>query len=217
MVSAVGDPDLSWSSPPSRAARYLRFGLYLTVAAMGAFALVSCGSSRAPRRPGPSRPGGPSLATGWDADPLFFGYPPRLVTTAWFKRMQKLDSTWVRIGAYWADIAPLDPPPGFRATDPGDPHYNWKYLDTAVRAAAAAHQHVLLTIGWPPVWALGLRPPRSVYPGTWRPNALAYGRFARAVVERYSGRFPDPADPARVMQAAENLLDNALRYAPAEK
>lgn len=37
--------------------------------------------------------------------------------------------------------------------------------------------------------------PASAAAGTWKPDAIALGAFARAVAERYSGRFADPHRP----------------------
>jgi hypothetical protein len=133
-----------------------------------------------------------SLATGFDADTVVFGG----LAGQWFPRMQQLGSSWVRIPAAWNAIAPTRPR---RPQSPADPAYDWSYLDAAVREAAATRQHVLLMLASPPGWALGAHAPRSAWPGTWRPDASAYGAFARAAARRYSGRFPDPAAPGRAL------------------
>jgi hypothetical protein len=113
--------------------------------------------------------------------------------------MEQLGSAWVRISAYWNSIAPTNPPPGFNAANPGDPHYYWSGLDHAVRDAEASNQHVLLMLEAPPSWALAPGAPRSAAPHTWRPNPIPFGAFAHAVAQRYSGQFPDPSQPGRAL------------------
>jgi hypothetical protein len=144
-----------------------------------------------------SPPGPATLSTGFVADRLIADYPSQ--SGAWIGRMAQLGSTWTRIGAYWSLIAPRRPPLGFDGADAGDPSYNWSYLDTAVRNATASRQHVLLTLAGPPSWALGAGAARAAFRGTWRPNAAAYGAFAHAVAERYSGTFPDPEEPGNAL------------------
>jgi hypothetical protein len=107
--------------------------------------------------------------------------------------MHALDSTWVRLTAYWGAIAPSRPPAA-HAADPGYSGYDFSALDAAVRAASAAHESVLLTISWAPSWAVGRGAPRGTYAHTWRPDAGALRQFSRAIAGRYSGRFADPGD-----------------------
>ncbi|HEU0317078.1 MAG TPA: hypothetical protein VFR49_07095, partial [Solirubrobacteraceae bacterium] len=42
------------------------------------------------------------------------------------------------------------------------------------------------------------RPPGAT-PGTWRPDPVAFGRFAAAAARRYSGTFPDPLTPGAIL------------------
>jgi hypothetical protein len=147
-------------------------------------------------RAAPGLAGPAALSTGFNADTLLFDDDQ---VSVWFPRMEQLDSTWVRIPVVWNGIAPASRPAGFNATNPGDPNYHWFILDRAVRAAAASRQRVLLTIVGPPRWALGSGAPRTAWPGTWRPNAAAYGAFAHAVAARYSGHFSDPSRPGAAL------------------
>ena len=57
----------------------------------------------------------------------------------------------------------------------------------------------MIEINGAPAWAEGTRRPPSSDAGTWRPSAQAFGRFARAVALRYSGRYPDPLHPGHVL------------------
>jgi hypothetical protein len=108
-----------------------------------------------------------------------------------------------RITVYWADHVPAgsDPPAGFDARNPADPGYNWTAIDAFVRAAGERGIDPLITTLKAPTWAEGDdaadRAQRTGDPGTYHPNAKAYGDFMHALATRYSGKFPDPANPGR--------------------
>ncbi len=52
-----------------------------------------------------------------------------------------------------------------------------------------------MTISGAPDWAERGDRPATAKPGTWFPNASAFGDFAGAVARRYSGGYPDPRAP----------------------
>jgi len=126
------------------------------------------------------------------ADDAYFGTD----RAAWVDRTVATGGTVVRLSTTWASIAPAAP----RApTDPRDPAYRWERLDGAVRAASARGLDVVLGLGGAPRWAEGPGRPGGAPPGSWRPNAAAYGAFARAAALRYSGRLPDPLVPGAAL------------------
>ncbi len=89
----------------------------------------------------------------------------------------------VRIHAQWWNIAPKRKPPAFRASDPSDPRYNWAALDLAVSITRTAGLKVMLSVTGPgPTWTSAA--PRRGNP-RWKPSAVEFGRFARAVATRY--------------------------------
>jgi hypothetical protein len=101
----------------------------------------------------------------------------------------------VRFNLTWSDIAPnatSTRKPAFDATDPGSyPAANWAPYDAIVRAAAQdgiAADFILG--GGAPRWAESGNPPGG-YNSTfaWWPSASAYGQFAHAALERYSGTY----------------------------
>ena len=100
----------------------------------------------------------------------------------------------IRVNVSWRQIAPSKPA---NPTSPTDPAYNWASVDAAVKNADEAGVKVMFTTFWAPDWAEGPnRPSQGVAPaGSWKPNAQAFGQFARALATRYSGNFPDPANP----------------------
>jgi len=163
-------------------------------------ALVACSSAvwlASPPGANAALPGPSVFSTGFVADSLFFVYPSaEVVPGAWYRRMADIGSGWARIGAYWGTIAPLRPPDR-SAADPGYAGYQWTYLDHAVRDATTAHQRVLITLTWPPDWALGPGAVHALFDHAWDPDPTAFGQFARAVAARYSGRYPDPSTPGR--------------------
>jgi hypothetical protein len=124
---------------------------------------------------------------------------PAAAQSLWLARAQSIGSTSVRLEADWARIAPSHRAAGFDPSSPADPGYHWASLDTDVRAAVAAGQTVVLMALNAPTWAEGGRPPGGVRAGTWFPKAAALGSFGRALALRYSGRFPDPLYPGRLL------------------
>lgn len=104
----------------------------------------------------------------------------------------------VRLGAGWSSIAPTQPPSGLGA-EPGWPGYRWDQLDGAVRSASAHGLKVMITASGAPRWAEGADMPSAAKPGTWKPDPIAYGVFAKALARRYSGNFPDPEVPGATL------------------
>jgi hypothetical protein len=117
----------------------------------------------------------------------------------WLNRSVDAGARIVRLTVGWSAIAPASPRQGFNAADPSDSAYDFSGLDAAVRDASDKGLRVLLTLQSAPAWAEGRRRRRSAPPGTWKPDRRAYGRFAGAVAERYSGRFADPARPGSAL------------------
>ncbi len=105
----------------------------------------------------------------------------------------------VMLGASWRSLAPDQPPPGFRPTDPADPAYDFGRLDAQVRALAARGRKIGLTVSQAPVWATQSGAPSAAERASWRPSAAMFGEFARALAARYNGAFPDPLQPGRTL------------------
>lgn len=116
---------------------------------------------------------------------------------AWLQRAQALGSGQVRISLNWASAAPSRP------AAPEDPAaYDFAPTDAAVRAAAARRQAVLLLVTKAPAWAEGPGRPATATPGSWKPQAAAYGAFLGAVARRYSGTY-DPGDGTGTLPRVE--------------
>ncbi|MGI8749849.1 MAG: hypothetical protein ACR2J6_04755 [Thermoleophilaceae bacterium] len=131
-------------------------------------------------------------------------YRPRAQVRRSLKRMARLGVDRVRITARWGQVVPhreWEIRPFFDATDSSqyDAHALAK-LDRAVKGARDEGMQVMLDLGFfAPRWAV-TRPGRSGR-DVWRPSPREFARFSRAVAERYSGGFPDPAHPARKLPA----------------
>jgi hypothetical protein len=117
---------------------------------------------------------------------------PAASGAAWWERAVQSASTVVRIRASWAKIAPTEPT---NPTDPADPAYQWAALDQQVTTAAGYGLRPIVTLNGAPPWAIGSGAPKTATPGTWRPDAAAYGEFAEAIGRRYSGSYADPLNP----------------------
>jgi hypothetical protein len=103
----------------------------------------------------------------------------------------------IRVSTDWDQIEPNKPPNVATAANPDWSGYDWSLVDTAIRETAARGFTPLLTVAQAPSWAEGPnRPSESVAPpGTWRPDPAAFQALATAFAKRYSGTFPDPANP----------------------
>lgn len=104
------------------------------------------------------------------------------------KLTESVNADVIRVNMYWSLVAfnqPADP------RNPADPAYNWDEIDRAVAGAAAHGFDVDLTVTAAPAWAEGPNRPSfdEAPPGSWKPDASAFGDFAHAVAERYSGNF----------------------------
>ena len=125
----------------------------------------------------------------------------------------------VRILATWRTIAPaadaLDPPEGFVADDPNDPHYDWRRLDDAVNRVRFAGMKVMLTVTGPgPLWSS-----RSPSAGNFRskPDAgeVRRLRHRRRQALRRSGGPLHPLERAQPVAVAPAAV--VLREGPAAR
>ena len=132
-------------------------------------------------------------------DDVYFEAPS--VQGPWIQRTVAAGAKIVLLDVYWSGAAPKVRAPGFDATNPADPGYDWTEADYAIRALAQSGVQVALMITDAPQWAEGPHRPSSAAPGTWEPNATAYGQFAQAIARRYSGSFPDPQHPGATLPA----------------
>ncbi len=142
-----------------------------------ALVLIAPGPAR-----GASRPFETSLqdAAVYSADPVH--------TNIALSHMREAGAGWVRIDVTWDNVAPQGAgrPAGFNATDPADPHYDWKRTDWAVLRAVANGLKPFINISEAPTWAqrgVGGRP------GTTNPDPTELAAFARAAALRYSGSY----------------------------
>lgn len=102
----------------------------------------------------------------------------------------------ITVVANWRSIARLEPT---NAADPADPAYDWARTDQSVRDATSWDLGVLFLITGAPDWAEGPNRHPTAPPGTWRPRPERLARFSQAIATRYSGSFPDPANPGTAL------------------
>ena len=117
---------------------------------------------------------------------VLYGSGDAGVRDQWFDRTVDANAGVVRLHVFWSSVAAHEPT---APTNPADPAYQWGTLDGSVIDAADRGLKVLLTITGTPAWAEGPNRPNNVNPGSWKPNPNAFGQFAEAVAERYSGDF----------------------------
>lgn len=144
--------------------------------------------------PAASAARGLTLGVSGGADPLLFGGSASS-RAQWMNRAREAGVGIVRIDVNWYQVAPAKRPPGFVASDPAGPGYDWATVDASVRALAAVGIRPMIEIWGAPRWAEGPHMPARAAPGSWRPSASAFAAFASAIAQRYSGSFPDPTQP----------------------
>jgi hypothetical protein len=145
---------------------------------------------------GPFPRGG--LARGISDPTLIMSSDPEVREQA-LERIRATGASVVRVPVEWRYIVSSDPPPGFDASDPGSPAYDFTAVDAAVRDTLAAGLQPLLVVTRAPAFAEAPNRWPYAYAGSWAPNPLAFGEFATAVARRYSGSFPDPLNAGRVL------------------
>ena len=133
-----------------------------------------------------------ALTLGLDAyGPL--GSTDLSVSGPWINRAATENAGLVRVGVQWSAVAPRSlPKRGFNQRDPGSPDYTWGPTDAVLRNLATRRFTILIVVTGAPRWAEGAHRRAGAPAGTWKPNAAAFGRFARAAAVRYSGHYPDP-------------------------
>jgi hypothetical protein len=128
----------------------------------------------------------PGTFTTGIADTVYFQPQTR---NAWLGRTIDSGAQFILMWVSWGTVSPQAPPADTDPSDPANPSYDWGTLDSTVRAATARGLRVVLSITNAPPWAEGPDRPADATPGSWRPNAAAFGAFAMAVARRYSGGF----------------------------
>jgi hypothetical protein len=107
---------------------------------------------------------------------------------------RSLGVTRVRLTIAWNTLAPQpnsrSVPKHFKGGDPKSyPAANWAIYDTIVRDAKAAGIGLdFLLTGNAPRWATGPGVPKGTHL-QWKPSAVQFGAFAKAVGIRYDGRY----------------------------
>lgn len=148
--------------------------------------------------PAPAANAAGGLTTGFNADPQLTD-PSVSSRSSWIDGAVAEGAGIVRVNVDWSGVAPVVRPPGFAASNPASPGYDWSSVDPMVRALASRGLQVMLNITSAPSWAEGPDQPAGGTVGTWEPNAAQFGQFAEAAARRYDGRFPDPSDPGSVL------------------
>jgi len=122
---------------------------------------------------------------------------------AWLDRTAAVNATILRIEIGWPAPDTATKPAGFNARNPADPHYDFSRADASIVAARARGLQVLASFSRAPRWVDGSGRPASVTPGTWKPSPSALEDYGAALARRYSGSFPDPARPGRMLPKVE--------------
>ncbi len=107
--------------------------------------------------------------------------------------------SWSALSRAGFAVAPALRPAGFDPRSASDPRYNFSGLDAILRDAVDAGFEVVPSVRGAPSWAEGPNRPLNAAPGTWKPDPAAFGDFMHALATRYSGDFPDPANPGTAL------------------
>jgi hypothetical protein len=140
-------------------------------------------------------------------DDALFLHRPATQVREYARQISALGADRVRLTAGWSAIAPAPrekkiPGAPFDASDSKTyPKNSWTSLDTAVKAATDADIGVQIDLAfWAPRWAVS-KPSANKARQRYGPDPAAFADFATAAARRYSGAFPDPADPQKDLPA----------------
>jgi hypothetical protein len=107
-----------------------------------------------------------------------------------FQEVRATGATQVNMAIPWYGVAPEVQPAGWQPENPGDPHYDWSYVDKGVINAIAAGLTPVLQIDGAPHWAQRCKaPPEGAAGDLCDPDPAALEAFAKAAASRYSGYF----------------------------
>lgn len=126
-------------------------------------------------------------------DPLLV-YAPQEKMEATLDELKAIGVDRIRVGLYWALVAPAntaETKPAFDSADPAayEPG-QWDRYDRLIVAAAQRGIFVNLNVSSPfPRWGSTSVSPRADVQNTYAPNAEEFGRFVAAAGKRYSGSF----------------------------
>jgi hypothetical protein len=105
------------------------------------------------------------------------------VRAEWLSNTRDIRASIVRIDVPWRNVVSNEPA---NPTDPNDPAYHWFTIDNAVDDAASRGFTVLITTCCAPDFAAP--GPARYRRGTYKPDPVAFGDFARALAARYEGQ-----------------------------
>ena len=112
----------------------------------------------------------------------------------WLARAADSGSDILRVDIGWvAGTKPADP------RNPADPAYRFQRADAAIADATSRGMRVLASFTGAPPWAEGPGRPASAETGSWKPDPAALEGYGAAVATRYSGTYPDPVRPGRML------------------
>lgn len=117
----------------------------------------------------------------------------------WLDRTVAVSADIVRIDIGWPAPNTATRPAAFDARNPADPQYDFLRADASIVAASERGLQVLASFTGAPRWAEGSGRPANVVPGTWKPSPEALEEYGAALAQRYSGAFPDPARPGKLL------------------
>jgi hypothetical protein len=127
-------------------------------------------------------------------DIWFYGGPP------WITRTVNTGAKLVLFEIDWASFEPTAPPPGVDPTNPAGPQYAFSWIDPVLRSFQGTGISVAFLVTDAPRWAEAPGGPEALEEqGAWRPDPTAFKAAATALARRYSGSYPDPANPGRTL------------------
>jgi hypothetical protein len=104
-----------------------------------------------------------------------------------YDRIRGAGARYTRVAIVWSMTAPATKPASWDPTNPADPNYDWSFADHQVTRAIQAGLIPLVQVNGAPRWAE--RCVARGEPGICNPDPVAFQRFTRAAVRRYSGNF----------------------------
>ena len=141
-----------------------------------------------------------TFTRGFVDDVWFDGTQDGVSTQTWLANTRKTGAKIVQIEVDWTGIEPNAPAPGASLTNPAAPQFDFSSLDQRVQEIVSAGLTPVLLVTDAPQWAEGAGGSAALEAtGGYKPNAKAFGALGQALATRYSGHYPNPAEPGKML------------------
>jgi hypothetical protein len=134
-------------------------------------------------------------------DDVWFDAPADGISVpAWMQKTEATGAKFAQIEVDWISVEPNAPTPGESLTNPSAPEYDFSSIDQRVEEFENTGIQPVFLVTDAPRWAQANGGTATEYAeGAYEPNDAALKDMAQALATRYSGSYPDPANPGQTI------------------